>query len=227
LLNSNNVFYFIDRVRIIDYSNNMDKDALLIHLEEHTEVFNNPSIKEAFTEVDRKDFVDEDYKVECYEDYALPIGFGASISQPTTIAFMLELLEAQEGERVLDVGSGSGYTTALLGNIVGSEGLVYGIEVVPDLVEKGKQNIEKYNLGQIHIIGIKEKHTLYELPQFDRILVNADTGQLPEDLMSMLKVDGTIVLPVEGTIYKIIKGEQTLHEIGQYPGFTFVPYVNM
>lgn len=205
----------------------MDKEQLLQHLEEESKVFQNIKVKEAFTDIDRADFVDEDYKVEAYEDYPLPIGFGQSISQPTTVAFMLELLDAQDGEHVLDVGSGSGFSTALLGHMVGSEGSVYGLEVIPELVEKGKKNVEKYNLGQIHMLAITDKSKLFELPQFDRILVNADSKELPEDLISLIKEGGTIVIPLDGTLYKIRKTELGITEDARFPGFSFVPYVNM
>lgn len=206
----------------------MDKEQLLKRLEEETKVFQNPRIKEAFTEVDRADFVDEDYKVEAYEDYALPIGFGQTISQPTTMAFMLELLDPQEGERILDVGSGSGFSTVLLSRMVGDKGEVYGIELIPDLVKKGQDNLHKYNKEhQIHILPIKDKSLLFDGGGFDRILVNADATELPEEIMSLLKVGGTIVIPIEGSIYKIVKTDLGLEEKERIPGFTFVPYISM
>ena len=205
----------------------MDKEQLLKRLEHETKVFQNEKIKEAFTHIDRADFVDEDYKVEAYEDYALPIGFGQHILQPTTMAFMLELLDPQEGERILDVGSGSGFSTALLGYMVGNEGEVFGIELIPELAKKGEQHIQKYNEGQIQILPIKDKSLLFDGEEFDRILVSADTEELPEEILVLLKVGGTIVIPVDGELYKLTKSELGLEEDERIPGFSFDPYINL
>ena len=85
------------------------KEELFAHLKDVTRVLEDPLVRRAFIDIDRADFVGEDYKVEAYEDYALPIGYGQTISQPTTVGFMFELLGAREGDKVLDVGSGSGW----------------------------------------------------------------------------------------------------------------------
>ena len=137
----------------------MNKEDLIKHLKEATQVLKNPSIENAFMVIDRVDFVDEDYKVEAYEDYPLPIGNGQTISQPTTVAFMLELLDVKKGEKVLDLGSGSGYTSALIGKIVGDSGRVVGVEIITELVEKSRENLAKYTMDNVEIFGYQK--TIY------------------------------------------------------------------
>jgi len=111
-----------------------------------------PRIIEAFKKIKRVDFLPEDMKDLAELNEALPIGYGQTISQPLVVAFMLEQLEPKEGDKILDIGSGSGWTSALLGEIVGGkslsagrQGKVIAIDVIPELVEFGKNNVAKYN----------------------------------------------------------------------------------
>ncbi|MGZ5208473.1 MAG: hypothetical protein ACXWB0_05575 [Sulfuricurvum sp.] len=101
-------------------------------------VLYSPAAIEAFWRCGRNLFVPEELYENTYGDYPLSIGMGQTISQPTTVAIMLELLNPQKGNKVLDIGSGSGWTTALLASIVGKDGFVEGVERVPFLVEYGK-----------------------------------------------------------------------------------------
>ncbi len=107
---------------------------------------------EAFRKIKRVDFLPEDLKKIAELNEAFPIGYGQTISQPLVVAFMLEQLSPQPGDKILDVGSGSGWTTALLAEIVGEkslpagrQGKVIAIEIVPELMEFGKKNVAKYN----------------------------------------------------------------------------------
>ena len=104
-----------------------------------------PELVEAFLSVDRIRFVPERYRDNAYHDRPLPIDHGQTISQPYTVAFMLELLKPQKGHSVLDIGSGSGWTTALLAHVVGNNGRVRGIERVPELVTLGQDNLAAFN----------------------------------------------------------------------------------
>lgn len=116
---------------------------LIEHLRRRN-VLKSPNIIKAFKVVDRQDFVSKDYVARCYEDIALPIGYGQTISQPTTVAIMLEALKPDAGQKILDIGSGSGWTTALLSCIVGNTGYVFGVERIAKLADFGKSNIKKY-----------------------------------------------------------------------------------
>ena len=120
----------------------LNKEELIEYLENETMVLRSKELKDAFVAIDRKDFMPIDYMEEAYEDYPLPLqNTGQTISQPTTVAFMLELLNPRKGEKILDIGSGSGWTTALLAHIVGKGGKVIGIERILELVELGQINI--------------------------------------------------------------------------------------
>ena len=205
-----------------------------------------PAVIEAFQKVDRKDFVPAEYADEAYDDYPLPIGHGQTISQPYTVAFMLELLLPKPGEKALDVGSGSGWTTALLAYMVGQQsrnqnakisaqggsasggksqnrGMVFGVEKVSELVKFGRANLAKYKFphAAIEKAGV-ERGVPIKAP-FDKILVSAAAETLPQELIRQLKVGGVLVVPVQNSIWKINRISETEIDEEEYPGFSFVP----
>ena len=187
-------------------------------------VLRSPGIKAAFRAVDRRDFVPDYFGEETYGDYPLPIGEDQTISQPTTVAFMLELLDAQPGGRVLDIGSGSGWTTALLGSIVGDRGEVIGLERQPALVEKGRRNIEPFHFAHVRI---EQAGDVLGMPgeTFDAILVSASAPRIPEQLFAQLKTGGTLVIPVQNSVYRFTKLSEAEIRQEEYPGFIFVPLI--
>ena len=184
-----------------------------------------PLIK-AFEEIDRQDFVVPSERKNAYRDYPLPIGYGQTISQPSTIAFMLELLKPQKGEKILDLGSGSGRTSALLSKVVGATGHVYGVEIIPELVERGRKNLEKYHLSQATILPAGKEYGLPEQAPFDKILVSAAGSEVPLSLLKQLKTGGLMVIPIKNSLLRLqkISDQKILTE--EYPGFVFVPLVN-
>jgi protein-L-isoaspartate(D-aspartate) O-methyltransferase len=187
-------------------------------------VLRSPRIRKAFEEIDRKYFVPEYFAGETYGDYPLPIGEDQTISQPTTVAFMLELLEAKEGDRVLDIGSGSGWTTALLGHIVGEKGEVIGLERQKALVEKGCKNIARFHFKHVRI---EEAGDALGMPgeQFDAILVSASAPEIPGELFAQLKTGGKLVIPVQNSVYRFEKLSESEIRQEEYPGFIFVPLI--
>lgn len=184
-----------------------------------------PNLIKAFQRCNRIFFVPEELKSEAYGDYPLSIGMGQTISQPTTVAIMLELLRPVAGNRVLDIGSGSGWTTALLACAVEPNGFVEGVERVPSLLEYGTKSLCKAGIvnasiefADPYVLG-KPGHL------YDRILVSASADDIPRLLLDQLKNGGTLVIPIQNSIYHISKaynGKITLHEI---PGFRFVPLI--
>ena len=188
-------------------------------------ILQDPVIIDTFSSVDRKYFVPESVKEYVYVDAPLAIGNDQTISQPSTVAFMLEKLHVQKGNKILDIGSGSGWTTALLCQLAGEYGSVIGLERVDTLVELGKKNLSHFNVERhCHIRKAGEK---LGLPgeTFDRILVSASATQIPEELFSQLNVGGMLVIPVGNSIYTFKKISETEVKQDESYGFTFVPLI--
>jgi protein-L-isoaspartate(D-aspartate) O-methyltransferase len=189
-------------------------------------------IIKAFQKIKRVDFLPDEMKDLAELNEALPIGYGQTISQPLVVAFMLEQLQAEPGDKVLDIGSGSGWTTALLADIVGEKGKVIGIEVVPGLKRFGEENVAKYNFVEKGIVSFVcddgSEGYKKEAP-FDRILVSAAAVKVPEVWKEQLKIEGRIVTPMNSSIWLLIKkssikGKEVFEEY-EYPGFVFVPLI--
>ena len=190
-----------------------------------SEILRSPEIIDAFRAVDRKHFVPQSLWEHTYVDVPLAIGNGQTISQPSTVAFMLEHLDVQKGDKVLDIGSGSGWTTALLCHLAGESGSVSGLERVDALVELGKNNLATVPIPtHCHITKAGEK---LGLPgeQFDKILVSASADEIPEELFLQLKVGGALVIPVGKSIFKFKKVSETHIEKEEFYGFVFVPLI--
>ncbi len=181
----------------------------------------------ALAAIPRARFLPEDVRDRAALDEPLPIGHGATNSQPWTVQFMLELLHLTEGDAVLDVGSGSGWTTALIGHLVGPKGSVLGIEAVPELVAFGRDNLAAFHLPWARIEPAS--HGVLgaaEAGPFDRILVSADAHELPTDLESQLAVGGRMVVPASGVMWVVDREHDGWHRepIAGYR-FSFVPLV--
>ncbi len=188
-------------------------------------------IIEAFDKINREDFVPENFKEEAYLNMPLAIGHGQTISQPLTIAFMLELLKPREGEKILDVGSGSGYVTALLSYVVGEKGKVYAIERVSELKKTGEHNADKYAFIRKGIAEFFYGDGSLGLPDkmpFDKIHIAATGKEIPAALKEQLKIGGKLVMPIGGLNQDLVllekEGKDKFKE-RHYPGFSFVPLI--
>lgn len=210
-----------------------------------------PEIIEAFKKIDRIDFVPEEYKSEAYINAPLPIDFGQTISQPLTVAFMLELLEPKSGEKILDVGAGSGWTAALLAYIVSDKnsksetrnskqilnskiqnlkGEVIGIERISKLKEMAERNIAKYNFiekGAVKLILADGSRGYKKEAPYDKIIAGAAAkGDMPVAWKRQLKIGGRIVAPVENSVIVIDKTSKNKYSQKEYFGFSFVPLIS-
>lgn len=184
----------------------------------------NPEIVEAFLKVKRHFFVPVDKYRFAYEDYPVPIGYGQTISQPFIVAYMTQAANLRKDDRVLEIGTGSGYQAAILAEIVKD---VYSIEIVKPLAESAEKKLQE--LGY-HNIRVKQGDGYLGWPEyapFDAIIVTAAPDNIPEELVEQLKIGGRMVVPVgsfEQELYVITKYENGVSKKSLLP-VRFVPMI--
>ncbi len=187
-----------------------------------------PRIIDAFNAVDRVHFVTPEYHEMAYADTALPIGYGATISQSATVAFMLEKLAPEVGDKVLDIGSGSGWTSALLAHIVGEKGHVFAVEIIEDLTKRARRVIDAHYPTLNPRITFISQNAVGGLPDetpFQRITAAAAlTHEIPMAWKQQLAIGGKIVAPLLDSIVSIERTSEAEYEEDVFPGFVFVPF---
>lgn len=192
-------------------------------------VFDNISgrIKQAFLKVNRCHFMPEPYLHMADYDMPFQIGFGQTISQPTTVKHMMTWLAPSAGQTVLDVGSGSGWSTAILAYLVGPRGMVYGVERIPQLKRLGENNCEKFGCDNVEFYLADNNLGLPEHAPYDRILVSAAAAsEIPHELISQLAPCGKLVIPVNHSIFELEKSPQgDIAYCREHSGYVFVPLV--
>ncbi|MEM5792765.1 MAG: protein-L-isoaspartate(D-aspartate) O-methyltransferase [Candidatus Aenigmatarchaeota archaeon] len=159
-------------------------------------VLKSKRIIDAFMEVPRHLFVPEEHLRYAYKDIALPSLQNQTISQPYTVAVMLEALSPEIGDRVLDIGSGTGWTTCLLSRIVGPKGKVIGIEIEKKLVDFSMKNIKKIGVKNVEIIQGDGKKGYKKYSPYDCVLINAAYDHVPKLVQEQTKIGGRIVAPI-------------------------------
>ena len=152
-----------------------------------------PAVLAAMRAVPRHRFVPSDQADAAYDDRALPIGFGQTISQPYIVAFMTQALKLRPEHRVLEVGTGSGYQAAVLGQIVAE---VQTIEIVPALAERARALLAELGYSNVHVRTGDAYAGLPELAPFDRIIVTAAPDHAPQPLIDQLAEGGRMIVPV-------------------------------
>ena len=187
------------------------------------------NVLQAFEKVERHLFVDEDVRHFAYNDSPLGIGCGQTISQPYIVALMMQLADLMPGQKVLEIGTGSGYQTALLAEIVAE---VYTVERIHTLLRKAQKLLS--DLGYENIFYKSGDGTLgWEggfpvCSKFDRIIVAAAAPEVPESLISQLEIGGKLVIPTGMRSYQeliLIEKTDSGYEETRHGGCTFVPLI--
>jgi protein-L-isoaspartate(D-aspartate) O-methyltransferase len=183
-------------------------------------------VLQAIEKIPRHFFFNSAFLQFAYDDVAFQIGEGQTISQPYTVARQTELLEVRKGDKILEIGTGSGYQSAIL-SVLGAE--VYSIERNKKLHEKGKIMLEKLNCAVKCFYG-DGYNGLPEYQPFDRIIVTAAAPYVPEPLLHQLKPRGILVIPVGAdstqVMKKIRKINDNEYDTKEYGNFSFVPLLN-
>jgi protein-L-isoaspartate(D-aspartate) O-methyltransferase len=180
-------------------------------------------VAQAFALTPREEFLPAGERRMAAYDGPLPIGLGQTSSQPRTVEAMLRLLDVREGHKVLDVGSGSGWTTALLARLTGPGGRVLGVELEPALVEFGSGNLDRAGVpwASIHeavpgVLGLPSA------APYHRILVSAMARTMPDELVDQLHTGGVMVVPVAGTMLRVARSMRGVG-ITRHGSYRFVP----
>lgn len=201
-------FFIIQQIYTIDWESKKQQmiETLKIYGITNTNILN------IMKKVPRHEFVPEEYKKYAYEDSPLPIGYGQTISQPYIVAFMTELLELKPTDKVLEIGTGSGYQAAILSHLSRE---VYTIEIVPELCSKSRSKLIQLSYKNVQVIcgdgykGYKEK------APYDKIILTAAPETIPEALIEQLNNNGILVAPIgkQNEIQYLYKFTKTKNQI--------------
>lgn len=190
----------------------MDNRATMVREQLVSRGIHHAGVLAAMAAVPREEFVPEAERGSAYADGALPIGHDQTISQPYIVALMTELLDPRPADRVLEIGTGSGYQTAILAQVVGE---VYSMEILEPLAAKAAATLAKLSYPNIHLRTADGYHGWPEAAPFDAVMVTCAPEAVPEPLIDQVAVGGRLILPVGPpgqvqVLYRFDKGEAGL-----------------
>ena len=166
------------------------------------------NVLSAIENVKREFFIPRNYRKDAYRNIALPTYHEQTISQPYTVAFMLELLEIEKDHKILEIGAGSGYNAAVMSKLSGKKGKIFSVEINRELVKFAKKNLEKTGIENVKIIHGDGYHGYKKEAPYDRIIVTAATPKIPEQLIKQLKSNGIMVIPLSESYNEIMTKKQ-------------------
>ncbi|MEK6855990.1 MAG: protein-L-isoaspartate O-methyltransferase [Nanoarchaeota archaeon] len=175
----------------------------------------------AFEKIKRELFIPEHTFLYAYDDMAIPLEPGTTLSQPSTIAFMLTLLNPQDGQKILEIGSGTGYLLSLISELC-PKSEIYGLEINRKFAVSSRKILGENN--KVHIINRNGNNGLPEKAEFDRIIISAALKTKPHKFLSQLSENGILVAPVGNDILCIEK-QGNLFKEQSFAGFSFVPLI--
>jgi protein-L-isoaspartate(D-aspartate) O-methyltransferase len=179
----------------------------------------------AMKSVPRHEFVPDRYLSQAYADHPLPIGYGQTISQPYIVALMTEALQLEEGDRVLEIGTGSGYQAAVLAEL---ETQVFTIEIIPELAAEAEERLKELGYSNIEVLNADGYFGWEEHAPFDAVIVTAAPDHLPLPLIQQMAEGGRLVIPIGPIgavqtlwLFENLEGELVVTNLG---AVTFVPF---
>ena len=202
-----------------------EKQQLYEFWKKHQIITDQPLLS-AFLTIPRENFIRPGNQNEAYADHPLPIGDGQTISQPTTVMLMLQLLEIAPHQKILEIGAGSGYNAALMAHLAQE---VYTMETLPMLAAFAEMNLKRMQLSNVRVIVGDGKQGYPPASPYDRIMVTAAASTIPDTLLKQLNHQGILVIPV-GPPYrcemtKILKTSDGKYNLTRHGLFSFVPLV--
>ncbi len=178
-------------------------------------------------QVPREKFIPKESRSLAYKDNPVPIGFGQTMSQPYTVAFMTDLLDPGKNEKVLEIGTGSGYQAAVLSKLAKE---VYTVEIIPQLAERAKKTLHKLGYKNVYVKSGSGEYGWEEKAPFDAVIITAGLGEkVPDELFDQLKKGGVLVAPLGRgsdkimTRFKKVKEADIIKE--KFGIFHFVPFI--
>lgn len=202
--------------------------SLLVESLTRSGYLHNDLLIEAFEHVGRAEFLPDCFEDEAQADIPLPIGHGQMSPQPSTVAVMLEVLDPRPGDRILHIGSGTGWTAGLLAYVVGDEGKVVAFEALEEISRECRQNLDKFEFvksSRVECLVGEGKNGYSADAPYDRVLVAASAEEIPPALREQLKLGGKMVIPIHNKLSYFEKRSESDLYREEFPGFVFMPLV--
>jgi protein-L-isoaspartate(D-aspartate) O-methyltransferase len=186
-------------------------------------------VLKAMSSVDRKIFMPEKTREYAYSNIPQSIGYGQTISQPYTVAFMDELLDIHLGHKILEIGAGSGYNAAIMSYLAGNKGKIFSVEIVKELVKVSKENLKAAGIENVKVIYGDGYFGYEDEAPYDRVIVTAAADDVPKPLMDQLKANGVMVIPLNDDYFRAqrmtrIAKRKGIPVITEHGFFSFVPF---